>query len=432
MRAIEATGRKSDFHNWSLFDLQLIAPADVGVEIGAGARGAFHRLAVDGDEAETEPVAFVPFEIVEERPVEIAADIDIMRECFAYGVDGFSYPFFAQGVPRIGEPVFGDIDRFFVLFQIKECLIEGFGMEFPAEVGDAFFWIFSEAVVDDISIVEIETDEVLRIFYFIEEPFIPKEVRDFFEESIDGGITRHFEDDLMFGDADLAIRIVFFDGMVGELMCFDQVFQHAMIGKDIFFLRGPGTFQIAVRGGDFGLIEGDPEFHFAAQRFHDGLGIAVEVHREIRMGDTALFREPDGERPVPERDEWFHVSLAEGEDDASVVFDRSRIENSLFGFYARPFDAETVRVVSEGLCEIEIFLKARIVVACSAGKIIFWFFGFASGEFPGRQMTEMSSRFPGEPGGALLLPFGPVVVHGAFDLMRGGRCTPVEIFRKCE
>ena len=55
-------------------DLERIGFADYCVGAGARADGALLRGVVYMDQAEAEPKAFVPFKIIEERPVEIPAD----------------------------------------------------------------------------------------------------------------------------------------------------------------------------------------------------------------------------------------------------------------------------------------------------------------------------------------------------------------------
>ena len=66
-------------------------------------------------------------------------------------------------------------------------------MKFPADIGAAFIWIFIKTSINDISVVVIETDEILMIFYPVKEPAIPKIVREYSECSIDKCIFSEFE-----------------------------------------------------------------------------------------------------------------------------------------------------------------------------------------------------------------------------------------------
>lgn len=64
------------------------------------------------DESESEPVALVPFEVVEERPIEVAADIGTGSDGAMEGGEGGRDEFLTERVGSIGDAVFEDIDRF--------------------------------------------------------------------------------------------------------------------------------------------------------------------------------------------------------------------------------------------------------------------------------------------------------------------------------
>ena len=73
-----------------------------------------------------------------------------------------------------------------------------------------------------------------------------------------------------------------------------------------------------------------------------------------------------------------------------------------------------------------------VVIASGTGEIVVGLLGFASRELPGGQVTEVSPRFSCEASGALLFPFGPIIVVATLDLMRGGGCTPEKTIWKFE
>lgn len=279
--------------------------------------------------------------------MEVSADVRTIGDGCMRGEERLSYPFLAEDIGRIGEPVLGDVDRLPIRDEIHDRLIECVGHELPTEVREPSIWIFSEAVVDDVPIVVIQSDEILMRRDLIEKPGIPEDMCDFLEQGISDRFPGDDEDDLMFRDADFRIGIVFLDCVIGELVCSDEVPQNAIGGEDIFFLRRPCALQVGMRGDDVRFIERDPKFHITAECLHDRLGVEIEVFREIRMRDATFFGQPDGERPVPESDEGFDVALAKRVDDRAVVFDGLGIEDAFFGLDARPFNAESMRIVSE-------------------------------------------------------------------------------------
>ncbi len=129
----------------------------------------------------------------------------------------------SECVGSVRDAVFGYIDRFVIPFEFDERLVYGFGREFPSEIRLSFVRIFSETVVDDVAIVVIEADEILMTFDMIQEIGIPKIIGDGFEEAIDDGRSRHFENDLVFGDADLGFWEFFPDDPMREFMRADEI-----------------------------------------------------------------------------------------------------------------------------------------------------------------------------------------------------------------
>ncbi len=162
--------------------------ANVGVILGARADFSFQSFAVDLDQAEAGPESFVPFEVVEERPMEIASDVDTIFDGLVNRKKSSRQKFFSQRIARISETIFGNVDGLMVWFQLNECSIDGLGIELPAKVSLTFIWIFVETVIDHISIIVIESDEVLVIFDVIQKPAIPEGVRPYFEYATEKSI----------------------------------------------------------------------------------------------------------------------------------------------------------------------------------------------------------------------------------------------------
>src|ERR1700722_8244137 len=74
-------------------------------------RAALERLPVDGDEAEFRPVAVGPFEVVEQAPREVAADVDAVVQTAANTPESVGVERHALVVVVGGDAVLGDDDR---------------------------------------------------------------------------------------------------------------------------------------------------------------------------------------------------------------------------------------------------------------------------------------------------------------------------------
>ena len=95
--------------------------------------------------------------------MEVAFDLRAVRYRAVDGGEGARQKLFSQSVASVGETVFGDVDGFVVGLQFDECLVNRFGEKFPTDVGEAFIWVFVKTVINDVSIVVIESDEILMI-----------------------------------------------------------------------------------------------------------------------------------------------------------------------------------------------------------------------------------------------------------------------------
>lgn len=183
-------------------ELERIGFAGYCVSSGARADGALLRGVVDVDEAEAEPEALVPFEIVEERPVEISADRGAGIDGPVEGDESGGDEALAHLIRRIGDAVFEDVDRLLVGDELDHGMIEGLGVILPAEVGTLAVRILAEAVVDDVPIVVIEPDEILCALDAVQEEEIPAPVSEGFEQRVDECRPGDLEMYLVLGDAD--------------------------------------------------------------------------------------------------------------------------------------------------------------------------------------------------------------------------------------
>ena len=95
--------------------------------------------------------------------MEVASHVRAVRYRAVDGGEGARQKLFSQSVVSVSETVFGDVDGFLVGLQFDECLVNRFGEKFPTDVGEALIWIFVKTVINDVSIVVIESDEILMI-----------------------------------------------------------------------------------------------------------------------------------------------------------------------------------------------------------------------------------------------------------------------------
>lgn len=95
--------------------------------------------------------------------MEVAFDLRAVRYRAVDGGEGARQKLFSQSVASVGETVFGDVDGFLVGLQFDECLVNRFGEKFPAELSEALVRVFVKTIVNHISVVVIESDEILMI-----------------------------------------------------------------------------------------------------------------------------------------------------------------------------------------------------------------------------------------------------------------------------
>lgn len=235
----------------------------------------------------------------------------------------------------------------------------------------------------------------------------------------------------MFGNAYLRFGKFLFYGVV----CFFVRVYEGEVGAKKFqralFLRRPGGLEIGMRSDDVGFIERDPKGHVIPECVRHFFRIPREVVRESRREHAALSREPQGECPVPERDERLDVSRAKRANDILIVGDFLFVKFSLFGFDTRPLDGEAVRGVAQTPRDIEIRFVTMIVIDGNAGNIILGTGGFRAELLrPAGEATEFRGGRAGEAVGVYLFPLAPVIGRATLHLMRRGRRPPEEVVGK--
>lgn len=79
--------------------------------------------------------------------MEVATDVGAVCYRAVDGGEGACEKLCAHRVVLVGETVFGDVYWLPIGLEIDERLVDGLGVEFPADIGAAFVWVFVEAVV---------------------------------------------------------------------------------------------------------------------------------------------------------------------------------------------------------------------------------------------------------------------------------------------
>ncbi len=161
--------------------------------------------------------------------------------------------------------------------------------------------------------------------------------------------------------------------------------------------RWPTSSPPSVGRKNDGFIHGGEMTTIISELTRDILTIASEDLWRVRPFETSPIDEPLRQREVPERYEGFYVSRTKSRQDSAIVFYFAFIERAFFWFDASPLDRDTVTGVPKTFCDIKIFFVPCIVFAGSSTRGYFF----------------LSCRF------------SPIAIfYSAFDLVRGGRCTP--------
>ena len=193
----------------------------------------------------------------------------------------------------------------------------------------------------------------------------------------------------MLGNADLGVWNVLFDDIVRFFVRRDEGEIGAEVFQETFLLWRPYCLEIHVSRHDIWFIERDPKRHVVSESMRHFFREPREIFGESGCEHTAFFGEPEGKCPVPQGDEGFDISRAEGADDILIVCDFLLVEPILFRLDARPLDREAVHGVVQAFGDIEVFLEAMIMIDSDAGNIVLGPSGFCAKVFrPIREVTE--------------------------------------------
>src|SRR4051812_43578070 len=91
--------------------LERVGSGDVAVPFRTGLGCADERLSVHGDQTELRPIAERPLEVVQQRPVEVAAHVDAVGEASPDAFECVAHVCDATLVVVVSETVLGDVQR---------------------------------------------------------------------------------------------------------------------------------------------------------------------------------------------------------------------------------------------------------------------------------------------------------------------------------
>src|SRR3989344_5158032 len=173
------------------------------------------------------------------------------------------------------------------------------------------------------------------------------------------------------GYADLGFREFFMNHFVNLSLRLHQIFKSLVAYRKTFNTRRFYALNIAQSNICSRLINRNPKLHinksFRSDKF---VYIACKISNSFFICPTALFGDPNRQSPMPERYEWFQLTLPERRDYLTVMFDFLFVPSPFFWFHARPFDGKTVYIVVQRLRDIKILAEAVIVVAGQITNIV--------------------------------------------------------------
>lgn len=335
-------------------------------------------------------------------------------------------------IESIGQSILCNIDRQLVTIEFLQDVVDAFGINLPAEVVDRFVTEMDfagefEAVVK----VVLGGQEVVGALGETEEVFVGKEMREADHERVEERmLVVRLEGMEQVGQADLCLGVDVVDRVVGALVGLGQDLVNTVRHEVAFFLGWPLTGGVGTGDDRRGLIEWDPERDQVIQSGGDKMGVAFEVDGEFFGSDAAFVPEPEWHGPVPECDEGLHLTLTQCQKDITIVVQRLLVELAFDRFDAGPLNREAMSVVVERLGQVEILGVAFVVFAGTTGDVILGIFRFGTQALPVFDVAEFAVSFFGEAFSVFFLPFRPVIVHVAFDLVSGRGSAPQEAFGK--
>src|ERR1700735_192200 len=155
-RPIESESVSTNFHR--------VRAGDLTQPFGAGFRRSHLSVAIHRNYSESWAVAGVPFEVVEQRPVVVPANVDAVAEASRDAAQRAAYVLDTAIVLVCADAIFGDDDRY-----LRDCArlanvcFERFGPEFVVHHRglDAGFGRQRAVGADAIARVGLDADEIV-------------------------------------------------------------------------------------------------------------------------------------------------------------------------------------------------------------------------------------------------------------------------------
>ncbi|MFT3850606.1 MAG: hypothetical protein QM739_18605 [Propionivibrio sp.] len=153
----------------------------------------------------------------------------------------------------------------------------------------------------------------------------------------------------------------------------------------------------------------DQTFNQAEQLAAHQVGVVGEAVGDVAVDPAAALLQVLRQIPVVQRDESLYSHFAQAAEQALVEVDAFPVGLPFLVHHARPGDRQAVGVEADFLHEIEVLGPAVVMVAGNRA-------GIAVGDLARRCAEAVPDRRQ-----------AAVLVDGAFDLKRRGRCTEDEI-----
>ena len=121
---------------------------------------------------------------------------------------------------------------------------------------------------------------------------------------------------------------------------------------------------------------------------------------------------------MKQRDKRFYAALVECAKYCPIVFDLTLIPLTLCWFYTRPLKGESVRVVVEGLGDVEVFAESIVMITANSRDVVLRISCFGFEFFPVGIPREICLGITGAFFRCFLFPFVPIIVGVTLYLMR--------------
>gem|GEM_PF-3437672 len=209
------------------------------------------------------------------------------------------------------------------------------------------------------------------------------------------------------GGADLPLAAAGAEGLDGEAVAEVEVVGRAMAGRAVGAAGGVNADLVAKHGRAPGLVEGDPEVHFVAQRGEAGGGVVGEVLRRVAGGPAAGVLERLGQVPVVERHGGADAGAEQRVNQAVVVVEALGVLGAdPGGKDAGPGERETVGAHAQ-------IAHQRHVLGVAVELVARHVAGMAVLDLAGRAAESVPDARP-----------AAVLARSALDLVAGRRRAP--------